>query len=183
MEEAIIGLVGVVVGGLITAGTQVLTRRSERHAERHHAVRVVASELALFAAALTAQPLQPERIRASASSTLETWRVHRLALTWLRRRLVANGPEGSTHSGSPASGAAAPTSSSSSRSTRRPARLHVDRLLGELAEWEAERDAFIAGFEELRVPFLPRRRADPRVRLDGGAAQGALLPLARLGPV
>jgi hypothetical protein len=106
MEEAIIGLVGVVVGALSTAGTQVLTRRSERRAERHHA-RVVASELALFAAALTAQPLQPERIRASASSTLETWRVHRLALTWLRRRLVANGPEGSTPSGSPASGAAA----------------------------------------------------------------------------
>jgi hypothetical protein len=107
MEEAIIGLVGVVVGALITAGTQVLTRRSERRAERQHAVRVVASELALFAAALTAQPLQPERIRASASSTLETWRVHRLALTWLRRRLVANGPEGPTPSGSPASGAAA----------------------------------------------------------------------------
>lgn len=106
MLQAIFGLAGVIVGGLITAGFQLFSRRQERKRAQRVAARILQDELVWWHSILSwaieqddASALEPP------GAVLAAWEAHRLALVdlssdeWHRLHLAvrasgAGGAEG-----------------------------------------------------------------------------------------
>jgi hypothetical protein len=80
---AFIGFLGVAVGAGIAAWTEWWKRRSQMRDEQRVAIRVLGSELSLLAGFLTLRPRDADKIRARATSVLDTWKEHRHALARL----------------------------------------------------------------------------------------------------
>jgi hypothetical protein len=84
VTEAIFGLIGVVVGGVLTFGTDWLSRHVERRRARRLAARVMIDELAWFVGTMgMAVDVDDVRMLASGEDVHSAWREHQPALTEL----------------------------------------------------------------------------------------------------
>jgi hypothetical protein len=83
MAEAIFGLLGVVIGGLLTAGTEWSRDRSAKRARRQRAARLLFAELQWRRVVLEDAAAGAEPVDLDASDLLYVWREHRADLASL----------------------------------------------------------------------------------------------------
>jgi hypothetical protein len=81
MAEAIFGLVGVVVGGLLTAGANWLATRADRRRSRRLAARILSDELSYHRVYIQGRLDKGEVVRLPDHTSLhEAWLEHRVSL-------------------------------------------------------------------------------------------------------
>lgn len=86
MPQAIFGLIGVVVGGIITAGYQQLAQQRQRMREQRLAARILLDELVWWASTLNYAIDQDDASAlATPGAVLAAWEAHRSALLDLDR--------------------------------------------------------------------------------------------------
>jgi hypothetical protein len=87
MVEAIFGLVGVIVGGLLTAGVNWLARRGDRGRSRRLAARILSDELSWHRTYIQGRLERGELVRLPDRASLhDAWLEHRASLADLPSR-------------------------------------------------------------------------------------------------